>query len=245
TPSRRGEEGVVKGGGRGGVGGGGPPGGGGGGKPPPPRFPPQRFPDGLARLIHEGVRGNPLFMVNVLDYLEAEGLIAERGGQWRLNVALAELELGVPEGVRQMIEKQIDRLSQDQRQALEVASVAGAEFDVASVAACLEKGAMEIEEMCEELARRHQFLREAPIVELPDGAAPARYGFMHSLYQNVLYQSVAEARRSRLHLIMGERGERVYGEQAGDVAAEMAMHFERGRNYRRAVRHLRQAAENA
>src|SRR5262245_17687304 len=41
------------------------------------RFPPQRFPDGLARLIHEGVRGNPLFMVNVVDYLEAEGLIAE------------------------------------------------------------------------------------------------------------------------------------------------------------------------
>src|SRR5262249_58977576 len=125
----------VKGGGLGGGWGWGRPGGGGAGKSPARRFPPQRFPDGLARLIHEGVRGNPLFMVNVVDYLEAEGLIAERGGQWRLNVALAELELGVPEGVRQMIEKQIDRLSQDQRQALEVACVAGAEFDVASVAA--------------------------------------------------------------------------------------------------------------
>ncbi|HKC87723.1 MAG TPA: hypothetical protein VKG02_17185, partial [Blastocatellia bacterium] len=52
----------------------------------------------------------------------------------------------------------------------------------------------------------HQFLREAPIVELPDGSAPARYGFIHSLYQNVLYQSMAEARRSRLHLMMGEQG---------------------------------------
>jgi DNA-binding winged helix-turn-helix (wHTH) protein/predicted ATPase len=209
------------------------------------RFSPQRFVDGLARLIHGRSRGNPLFMVNVVDYLEAEGLISERGGQWRLNVALTEIELGVPEGVRQMIEKQLGRLSRDQRQALEVASVAGAEFDVASVAACLEKGVTEIEEMCEEMARRHQFLREAPIVELPDGAAPARYGFMHSLYQNVLYQRMAEARRSRLHLMMGEQGERVYGKQAGDVAAELAMHFERGRDYRRAIRYLRQAAENA
>jgi len=171
------------------------------------RFPPpQRFLDGLARLIHGRARGNPLFMVNVVDYLEAEGLIAERGGQWRLNVALAEIELGVPEGVRQMIENQLGRLSRDQRQALEVASVAGAEFDVASVAACLEKGAMEVEEMCEEMARRHQFLREAPIVEMPDGSAPARYGFMHSLYQNVLYQRMAEARRSRLRLMMGGQG---------------------------------------
>src|SRR5262245_51371719 len=159
------------------------------------RVPPQRLPDGLARLIHGRARGNPLFMVNVVDYLEAEGLIAERGGQWRLNVELSEIELGVPEGVRQMIEKQLGRLSRDQRQALEVASVAGAEFDVASVAACLKKAAMEIEEMCEEMARRHHFLREAHIVELPDGAAPARYGFMHSLYQNVFYQRMAEARR--------------------------------------------------
>jgi DNA-binding winged helix-turn-helix (wHTH) protein/predicted ATPase len=209
------------------------------------RFPQSALPEAFPALIHERTRGNPLFMVSVVDYLEADGLIAECGGQWRLSVELAEIELGVPEGVRQMIEKQLDRLSQDQRQALEAASVAGAEFDVGSVAACLEKEVMEIEEMCEEMARRHQFLREAPVVELPDGTTPARYGFMHSLYQNVLYQRVAEARRARLHLMMGERGERIYGEQAGDAAAELAMHFERGRDYRRAVRYLRQAAENA
>src|SRR5215470_10233676 len=209
------------------------------------RFPQSAFPGALASLIHERTRGNPLFMVNVVDYLLAEGLIAGGDGQWRLNVELARLEMGVPESIRQMIEKQLDRLSQDQRRTLEVASVAGVEFDAEAVAVGLEKGVVEIEEICEELAHRHQFLHAVGVIELPDGRLTARYRFMHALYQNVLYQQATEARRARLHLMMGERGESVYGERAGELAAELAMHFEHGRDYRRAIRYLRQAAENA
>ena len=41
------------------------------------RFPANRFPAELAGLIHERTEGNPLFMVNAVDYLVAEGLIAE------------------------------------------------------------------------------------------------------------------------------------------------------------------------
>ena len=209
------------------------------------RFPQSAFPQALSHLIHERTRGNPLFMVNAVDYLQSEGLIDDRDGQWRLNVKLAELEMDVPESIRQMIEKQIDRLSRDEQRTLEVASVAGMEFDVAAVAAGLEKGVVEIEEICEELARRRQLLHEVGMIELPDGAAPARYGFMHSLYQNVLYRRVAEARRVRLHALIGEHGERVYGNQANEIAAELAMRFEEGRDYERSIRYLRQAAENA
>ncbi len=208
------------------------------------RFPQSEFPEALARLIHERTRGNPLFMVNAVDYLQASGLITELDGRWELHVALADLEVGVPESIRQMIEKQLERLSQQEQRALEAASVAGVEFDAAAVAAGLEKEAMGIEEVCEGLARRHQFLQAVGVSELPDGRVTARYSFMHSLYQNILYQQVGEARRVRLHLLMGEQGERVYGEQAGERAAELAMHFEQGRDYRRAIRYLRQAAEN-
>ena len=41
------------------------------------RFPDNRFPAGLARLIHERTEGNPLFMVNAVDFLVTEGLIVE------------------------------------------------------------------------------------------------------------------------------------------------------------------------
>jgi len=72
-----------------------------------------------------------------------------------------------------------------------------------------------------------------------------RYAFRHGLYQDVLYQGLTSGLRARLHQQIGERQERAYGEQAREVAAELAMHFERGQDYPRAVRHLRQAAEHA
>ena len=50
---------------------------------------------------------------------------------------------------------------------------------------------------------------------------------------------------ARLHRQIGEREEQAYGERAREIAAELAVHFERGRDYQRAVQYLQQAGENA
>jgi DNA-binding winged helix-turn-helix (wHTH) protein len=208
------------------------------------RYPRHEFPPAFTALLHDRTEGNPFFLVNAVDYLQDEGAIAERDGKWRLTVALAELEVGVPENIRQMIERQIERLDREQQRALEAAAVAGVEFPTAAIAVGLDLGLTQIEELCEELERRHQFLRATGVSVLPNGLVTARYGFIHSLYQEVLYHRVAAGRRARLHQLIGERGEEVYGERAGEVAAELAMHFEQGHDYRRAVKYLRKAAQN-
>jgi DNA-binding winged helix-turn-helix (wHTH) protein/tetratricopeptide (TPR) repeat protein len=208
------------------------------------RFPQHEFPAAFAAMLHERTEGNPFFLVNALDYLQAEGLIAERDGRSRLTVALAELEVAAPENIRQMIEKQIERLDREQQRVLEVAAVAGAEFPAAAIAVGLERGLAEAEEQCEELDRRRLFLRTTGVCALPNGIVTARYGFIHTLYQEVVYQRVAAGRRARLHQLIGQRIEEVYGERASEVAAELAMHFEQGHDYRRAVKYLRQAAQN-
>jgi predicted ATPase/DNA-binding winged helix-turn-helix (wHTH) protein len=208
------------------------------------RFPQNEFPAAFDALLHERTEGNPFFLVNAVDYLHAEGLIAERDGQWRLTVALAEVEVTAPENIRQMIEKQIERLDRQRQRLLEVAAVAGAEFPAAAIAVGLDQDLAQIEEHCDELERRHQFLRATGVSALPNGIVTARYGFIHALYQEVLYRRVPAGRRARLHQLIGERGEEVYGERSGEVAAELAMHFEEGHDYRRAVKYLRQAAQN-
>jgi DNA-binding winged helix-turn-helix (wHTH) protein/predicted ATPase len=207
------------------------------------RFPDNRFPAGLARLIHDRTDGSPLFMVNVVDYLVDQGLIAEVGGKWEFKVGTEKIALETPENVRQMIEKQIDRLVKEDQRVLEAASVAGAEFSAAAVAAALEEDVVKVEELCEELARRRQFLQASRTGESPDGAA--QYRFIHALYQNALYQRIPAARRSRLHRRIGEREETFMGERAGEIAAELAMHFEQGRAFDRAVNYLQRAADNA
>ncbi len=166
------------------------------------RFPQNEFPDELGRLIYTRTEGNPLFMANVADYLQTEGLIARPGGSWRLQVELTELALGVPESIRQMIEKQIERLSQPDQRVLEAASVAGLEFTAGAVAAALEEDLLRIEERCEDLARRHRFLEPAGVGELPNGMVTARYAFIHALYQNVLYERISTSRRERMRQLI-------------------------------------------
>ena len=137
------------------------------------------------------------------------------------------------------------QLTAEEQQVLEVGSVAGAEFTLASVAAGMGSKEEEIEAVCERLAQRGQFIAERELETWPDGTVSGRYGFRHALYQEVLYQRLSASRRVRLHRQIGERIEAGYGERATEVAAELAVHFERGQDYERAVHYLRQAGDNA
>jgi predicted ATPase len=209
------------------------------------RFPTNRFPAELARLIHERTEGHPLFMVNILNYLLAEDLIFKTGEHWILNTRLEELEVGVPENIREMIAKQFAHLPVDDQQLLEAASISGMNFSALAIASALRQDVVEVEGRCEELARRNCFLTLRGAAEFPDGTVSGSYGFIHSLYVNTLYDRIPAARRARLHKDMAERGEIIYGDRAAEIGTELAVHFERGRDYRRAATYLHKAADNA
>jgi DNA-binding winged helix-turn-helix (wHTH) protein/tetratricopeptide (TPR) repeat protein len=209
------------------------------------KFPRHHFSGRLARMIHSRTEGNPLFMVNVVEYLVDEKLIAEHDGTWKLQVDASQVDLGVPVNVRQLIEKQIERLSPDERTVLEGASVVGMECSSVAIAAGLDKPTEWVEQHCEELARRHQFLSPAYLVELPDGTITPRHKFNHILYLEVPYGLVPPMRRSQIHGRIAERGVAIYGDRVGEIAAELAMHFEQSRDWARALPYLTQAAENA
>lgn len=209
------------------------------------RFPATAVPEKLAASIHRRTNGNPLFMVNVVDYLVSRDVIGPRAGSPDLPGALDEVETGVPEDLRQMIEKQFERLPAMEQAVLESASVAGAEFSALAVAAGLGGDAPGSGEVCETLAHRGLFLRSTGFARLPDGTHTARYGFIHPLYRQVLYERVPPVMRLRLHRRIGERGIAVYGERVDEIAAELAMHFEQARDFEAAVEYLRRAADNA
>jgi DNA-binding winged helix-turn-helix (wHTH) protein/tetratricopeptide (TPR) repeat protein len=209
------------------------------------RFPGNRFPPDLVALIHERTEGNPLFMVNTIDHLVAERLIESHEDGWRLTAPIDEVKLGVPDSIRQLIETQIDRLDPADQRILEGASVAGAEFPLPAVFAALDDEASDIEARCEELSRRHQFIKECGAQVLPDGQAVGRFGFVHAVYRHVLYERMSASRRMQLHRRIGVRGEELYADRAGEIAAELAMHFEQAADYQRATRYLQLAAVNA
>ncbi len=115
---------------------------------------------------------------------------------------------------------------------------------MAVVAAGIDQTLETLEANCAALARRGQFIREQGVAEWPDGTVATQYHFIHALYQDVLYDRIPVGRRVRLHQQIGARQEACCGVQAQEIAAELAMHFVRGRDAQRAVQYCQAAARN-
>src|SRR5207247_684890 len=83
------------------------------------RFPQHGFSDELAQMIHWRTDGNPLFMVNVVESLVAQGLLKQCGARWELRGHLEEVAVEIPESLRHVIEQQLERLGSEAQQVLE------------------------------------------------------------------------------------------------------------------------------
>ncbi len=191
--------------------------------------------------------GNALFLVTLVDYLVTRGLlVGEEGGEVRCRDP--ESLFGVPDSVRQMIDRQIEELDPEDRRLMEIAAVAGVEFAAEAVAAAVGEDAdlgSDVEDRCGRLARDTSLLFESASDRWPDGTVTACFRFRHATYQEVLYDRLGPARRRRIHRRIGERTETGHGARAREIAAELATHYERARDAGRAVPYFAHAAETA
>jgi adenylate cyclase len=198
------------------------------------RFPGHVFPEALTAVVARITGGVPLFMVSLLDELAGRGMLAERDGRWSLATSIEDVQAHRPASVRQLIDIQLDRLPAAEQRALEAAGVAGAEFRVSLVAAALGQSEEQVDDVCDALVRRSQFLR---------AEAADRYAFTHALIQEVCVERSSPARRQRWHRLIAEALER--DPRAGDVSHLLAKHFDAAGEVARAVPAYAAAAAHA
>ncbi len=187
----------------------------------------------LTAVIYRRSEGNPLFMANLVGYVMAHGSAIDTGS------------IALPNNIREIILNSWGRLTLIEQRVLDAASVAGAEFSAATVAAALGLSLIEIERCCRRLASREQFLERQGPIRWPDGTTGAGFRFRHVLYQNVLYDSLTEGDRIELHRRIAERHEAAFGSNSGSIGVELAHHFQQAGNDQKAVYFLQQAAERA
>jgi DNA-binding winged helix-turn-helix (wHTH) protein len=204
--------------------------------------PTSRPPQGLSTLVHRHSEGNPLFMVAALEHMAKRSLLTREDGQWQLQVPLEQIEFEVPDDLRHMIEAQLEPLSAQEQSALELASIVGASFSASIIGSGTNADLRSLEDLYEELSRRHHIVRWAGTQSLPDGSVTERYEFVHALYRQVLYDRQLPARRARLHGQIGERLAAMYAQRMEEVVPELAYHFEQAADWPRAIDYLQQAA---
>src|SRR5262249_19872388 len=151
------------------------------------------------------------------------GVLAQSEDGWSLTTPLRNIDLGVPETLQQTLELQFDQLSAKEQRMVEGASVAGERFSLWKVSATVGIEPDRVEDLCDALARRQQFIRRRPPIELTEDIAGVRYEFIHSLYRQAVYRRLADGTRSRLHQKLGERlkGLCASPEQEQDLASEI------------------------
>ena len=169
----------------------------------------------------------------------------EQAGTWRLTAARQSIEQEVPDNLRQLIEGQLRLASLEERDVLEVASVAGLSFDAPAVAAGLAGPADAVDSICHRLSRADRWLRTLGHREIAGWRPRLALHFQHALYQRALYDRLSPGRRATLHEQMGRHLESAYAGRGAEVASELARHFQGGRDRARAVVYLEQAANQA
>ncbi len=213
-------------------------------------FPGHDFPTQFPSIIHQQSDGNPLFMVNLLKYLQNTEFLKNIDGHWQLKENLSTIDRCIPDDLELMINQQVEQLDPECLTLLEAASVASepgtaAQFTSTEVAAAVGIDEMDAEHCLGRLAQNGHFLHSLGVTEWPDGSFSSCYEFTHALYQNVLYQRVASIRKVRLHKQLGLCLEKGYASRSIEIANKLAVHFEIGRDYFKTVQYLKQAAETA
>jgi DNA-binding winged helix-turn-helix (wHTH) protein len=196
--------------------------------------------EAFVRALHERTDGLPLFVASVMSDVVAQGT---QGGQDTAVAARLE-KMAVPENLAAIIDHYIAKLAADQRVVLEAAAVCGVHFRVRTVSAALERDAAWVGQTCEDLLREQRWL-VAESAEDEGDEMDLPYSFRHALFRQVLYERMAPSTRAKLHRKVGAALER---ERAAGVplpSAELAVHFERGREPMAAVRYYAEAAEAA
>jgi class 3 adenylate cyclase len=167
-----------------------------------------RPPPDLSEAIRDQTGGNPFFIGEVVRLMAAEG---------RLGEDEARGQVAIPQGVREVVGRRLDRLSDDANQVLRIAAVCGRNFRLDVLDRVCGLSAPEIEAA----------LSEAVGDRLVDesGAAPGTYSFSHALVRETLEAEVAASRRVALHLEIGEALEHVHAGDLDRYVGELAHHF--------------------
>jgi len=204
------------------------------------RAPAMKVDEAFVRALQERTDGLPLFVASVVNDLASRTAHDPEAPAPAAQVA----RMAVPENLAGIIEGYVARLGDEQRALLSAAAVCGVEFRVRTAAHAIGMDVTQAGRICDELRREGLWLA-APRPDDHDASLDPAYGFRHALFRQVLYECLPPFRSAELHRGVGAALERERAAGFSVPAAELAAHFERGRELMKALQYGAEAAEAA
>jgi len=171
-------------------------------------------PPGLPGALHDETEGNPFFVEEVLRHLLEVGALERRDGRWTSDRPVSRM--GLPEGVREVIDRRLARLGDDAGRLLGAAAVMGRSFRLDLLE---DLGLVPPHRALEalETAVAAGLAREEP-------GSVGGYAFSHALVRSAVEAGMSATRRARLHRAVADALERRFADALEPHLTELARH---------------------
>ena len=182
--------------------------------------------------IYRETEGIPLYLIETIKLMIDEGNIAMEGGKWKIKGNIEEL--GIPKKIYDVIRRRIDRLKEEDKEILEIASVIGEEFTTDILARVLDMRKIEILKRISNIEKKYMLIC----------SYNRTYKFSHEKIREVLYEDILPELREEYHRIIGESMEELHRENIDEYIEDIGYHYYKARD-ERAGRYLVLAGNKA
>jgi class 3 adenylate cyclase len=194
----------------------------------------------LATAVWEQTEGNPFFVSEVVRLLASEGRLGGGNG----DPSVADWELAIPQGVREVVGRRLDRLSEVANSVLTQTAAIGRYFELDVLERVWEGSREEMLAALDEAVAARLLTRAT-------GKGPRsrqRLSFSHALVRETLYAELDGPQRVRLHGRIGAALAEVHAADLDPHLGEIAHHFVEaapGGEAGRAVEYAERAGDRA
>jgi eukaryotic-like serine/threonine-protein kinase len=199
----------------------------------------RRAPERLVNVIFEESQGNPFFVEEMYRHLVEDGKVFDAAGQFRNEITIDESD--VPENVRLIIGRRLERLNEDERRVLAAAAVIGRSFSFQLLTSI---SRVDVDSLFTVIEKAQQMR-----IIIPSAEGPERpFTFGHELVRQTLLASISAPRRQQLHAAVADAIATLHPDTVNEYAGYVADHLTKAGPFgddRKLVDCLKLAGRNA
>lgn len=189
------------------------------------------IPDVIKKVVLDKSEGNPYFIEELVRMLFNEDVLVKNGDRFSVSAKIDENK--IPDSLQGLLSARIDRLPEEARLTLRIASVIGRNFPEKVIDHVMKEHAPEVD-----LLAQLNILESIRMIKVA-GVNPALiYKFTHILLHDAAYHSIVETDRINLHRSVGLALEMLYPDQEERLASQLAHHFFQAQHTEKAFHYL-------
>ncbi len=191
-------------------------------------FTPNKYPEKLASLVFSETEGNPFFVEELLKSMIENSIISFSDGE----ITLKPTEtINMPSSIRDLVMDRIEKLADELQEILMTAATIGQEFSLKLLSVISDKNEGHIQDILDNGI-------DTNIIKEDFATSEEKFSFTHCKMREVLYYSMRESKRERLHLKIAKAMQKLYHNNLGKHYEDLAQHYYLSRDKKNAFKYM-------